>query len=636
MSGIVGLFNLAGKPVDPDDISRMLAAIAHRGPDGMATWTHEAVGLGHCMLWSTPESLTEELPLVQRDGALAITADARLDNRAELIDRLGLGRQPATTLADSTLILAAYERWGEQCPAYLLGDFAFAIWDGSRRRVFLARDPFGVRPLYYCYQPNQRLVFGSEIKALKALVDVPRRLNEVQVAFSIIGVYDDKRSTFYQDIQRLPPAHRLTVSAEKTELRKYWSLDTTRELRLGSNREYAEAFRTTFIEAVRCRMRSAYPVGSMLSGGLDSSAITCVARDLACTAGQGPWPTFSAIYPELVALDPRIDERPYMQAVVDTGGIAPTWVEVDRYGPLAGLLWHDDEPLSAPNLILDYAIFGVAARQGIRVILSGHDGDSTVSHGYEHLANLARTLQLRRLLQEVRVFDGTPPWTHRRILWHYGLRHLVPRPLSSAWAALRGRGRTPIPRAELINPDLARRVELQQRLEAFDWLKSQAQTAQEEHWQDITSGLLVYCTEMLEATAAARGLEVRLPFFDRRLVELCVALPADQKLSQGWTRLVLRRAMYGTLPELVRNRVDKGNLSIHSTTRLRDREWSLVAAIIPDGLDLVAPFVNLETVRAASERYATHPTQHSSVVIDLLTVVSLGHWLRRPGVLAAA
>src|SRR4028118_649697 len=164
MSAIAGIYYLDGRPVDCADLGRMVDTLAHRGPDGADVWCEESVGLGHRMLWTTPESLLEKLPLVDQTGNLVITADARIDNRDELIEVLGLTDHPAEKITDSQLILAAYERWGDRCPEYLLGDFAFAIWDRRQQQLFCARDHMGVKPFYY-YHSDRLLVFASEIRS---------------------------------------------------------------------------------------------------------------------------------------------------------------------------------------------------------------------------------------------------------------------------------------------------------------------------------------------------------------------------------------------------------------------------------------------------------------------------------------
>src|SRR5918998_450263 len=182
MSGIVGIFYLDGRPLDPGLLRRMSESIAHRGPDGAGAWGEErGIGLGHQLFHTTPESLGEMQPLTDRGGNVVLTADARIDNRDELFATLDLDDRPRGEVGDGELILAAYKKWGERCPERLLGDFAFAIWDRRKQKFFCARDHMGLKPFYY-YRSGNIFVFASEIKALLRIPEVPQRLNEVAVA----------------------------------------------------------------------------------------------------------------------------------------------------------------------------------------------------------------------------------------------------------------------------------------------------------------------------------------------------------------------------------------------------------------------------------------------------------------------
>jgi asparagine synthase (glutamine-hydrolysing) len=205
VSAIAGVYFLDGQPVGCADVDRMVAIQAHRGPDGSGVWSKGPVGVGHCLLWTTPESLREKFPRISRAGELVLTADARIDNRHALIAALNRGDRSPEELTDGPLILAAYERWGERSPERLLGDFAFVVWDGRTQSLLCVRDYFGIKPFYYYHHPGRTFSFASEIKALMCLPCVPRRLNEVRVADYLASRVEDKVVTFYQDIFRLPP-----------------------------------------------------------------------------------------------------------------------------------------------------------------------------------------------------------------------------------------------------------------------------------------------------------------------------------------------------------------------------------------------------------------------------------------------
>src|SRR5712691_8322034 len=205
--------------------------------------------------------------------------------------------------------------------------------------------------------------FASEIKALLAVPNVPSQINEVKIAYHLQPNFlgHDKDLTFYKDIFRLPPGHNIIVTEKGAHRHSYWALDPKRELRLKSDDQYSEAFREIFTDAVRCRLRSAFPVGSTLSGGLDSSSITCTARYLLASQRDGLLHTFSAIFPDLPERERRkIDERPFVEAVVAMGGLIPHYIRADRLSPLEHMervLWHEDEVVFAPNLYMHWGLY---------------------------------------------------------------------------------------------------------------------------------------------------------------------------------------------------------------------------------------------------------------------------------------
>ncbi len=402
MSGIVGFYHFNPPRLNPPAIAtkalqHMVAALKHRGPDGSDVWQSGAIGLGHCLLRTTPESLVESMPYHHNN--LVITADARIDNREELQVLLGLSPQSLAKMPDSQFILAAYEKWGTACPEYLLGDFAFAIWDGDRQQLFCARDHLGVKPFYY-YASPQLFVFASEIKALFCLPEVPRRLNEVRMGDFLALSLDDLVLTSYQDIVRLPPATGMIVNAAGVRLQTYWTLDPQRELRLDSDEAYAQTFRHIFTEAVRCRLRSAFPIGSHLSGGLDSSSVACVARNL-LQAEQQPLHTLSLIFDAV----PQCDERSYINTVLAQGGMIPHFIHGDQFSALSNLdevFEYEDEALLGPSHSYPWYLNQLASQHNLRVCLDGFDGDTAVGHGVRRLTELALHLQWETFAHEAR------------------------------------------------------------------------------------------------------------------------------------------------------------------------------------------------------------------------------------------
>jgi asparagine synthase (glutamine-hydrolysing) len=630
MSGITGIYCLDGRHVSRPEVERMGETLTHRGPDGADAWSDGPAGLGCRMLWTTPESLHEKLPLVGGGGDLVITADARIDNRDELIAALGL-RQPASEISDSELILRAYERWGEECPTKLIGDFVFAIWDKRRRVMFCARDHLGVKPFFY-HASRSLFAFASEIKALFALPGVPRRLNETRMAEFVAMIGDDKAITFYEDILRLPPAHCLAVSEGKTRLWQYWSLDRTRELKMRSDAEYAEAYRAVFTEAVRCRLRSAHPVGALLSGGLDTSSIVCVSRELLEGHGSQPLPTLSAVWEGV----PEADERLYINAVVEKGGVSAGFVAAEQLNPLADIdavLEQQDEMFYGPNIFLGWELHRKASAGGLRVLMNGLHGDYAVSHGISYLSELTRRGHWISAAREARALSRRvygSKVSARQILWHRGVLPNIPMAFAQRWPFHGNRAQLP-PTFSLVNPDLARRTGLQERYRALVAEHGgQGRTAREEQWRDLTSDTIPYFLEMADRVASAFSIEPRYPFCDRRLVEFCMALPGDQRLSGGWSRVIARRAMGGTLPEEVRWREGKADINPHFARTLIARERAMLdeAVTTPSALD---EYVNRAALRRVYESYVANNEDYSAAAVVWSAAV-MTKWLGRSGV----
>jgi asparagine synthase (glutamine-hydrolysing) len=633
VSGIVGFLALDGRPVQSSDVERMNASIVHRGPDGSDAWVEGPIGLGHCMLHTTPESLEERLPLA-RDG-LAITADARLDNREDLFSALGVEPGARKDIPDSALILLAYQRWGEDCAGRLLGDFCFAIWDSRARRLVCARDHFGVKPLYYYYEPGRRFVFGSEIKAIFCVDGIEKRLNEVKIADYMLEMLEDTERTFYEGIQRLSPASVLSVDQDGMRRTTYWALDPEREIRLGSDAEYAEAFRDLLTEAVRCRLHSAFPVGTMLSGGLDSSSIACLAHDLQADAGGPALHTFSIVFDEIE----KSDEREYIRHVLSGRHFDAHFILGDHATPFDGLeamLSLQDEPYPAPNVHLNRLAWESAQQHGVRVLLDGFLGDNVVSHGVEHLIELANRWRWRALATELRQYlqrsgGGVPPL--RAVMQHYFVEHaLKPRTpdlLLRLWRRLRG---YPIdPHADelaLFQRSFSDRVGLKRRLEERYRRSRANKNARQAHYESLVGGMVQTALEVYNKGCGGLGIEARIPFIDKRLVEFCLATPGVQKINGGYTRMIMRNAMTGILPEEIRCRSSKGDLG-HAFIR----GLGLATRGTLDGLyDTEAAFLERFFAKAKLDWLKTIATRRGARdehVLWFFLVTLLAAWSRR-------
>jgi asparagine synthase (glutamine-hydrolysing) len=588
------------------------------------------MGMGHRLLWTTPESLHETLPLIHAGGAYVITADVRLDNRHELISALHVTDPPRENISDAQLILCAYEKWADRCVEKFLGDFAFAIWDRSRQTLFCARDHFGVKPFYY-YHSSRAFVFASEIKALLCVAEVPRLLNEVRVADYLLDMTEDEASTFYRDIIRLPPAHTLTVGRKHFALQRYWQLDPEREIHCKSDEEYAEAFREVFTKAVQCRLRSAFPIGSMLSGGIDSSSIVGVARELLATDGNGPLHTFSARHQ-----DPSTcRESPFIDAVLEQGGLRSYEVHSDdlesAVADLDAVLQNQDEPFDATDMFIPRIMYRSAQQQGVRVLLDGVDGDLVVAQCSHYVSHLLRAGKWKLASQEITALAERLNLPKSIVLRRYGLHPLFPQWIQELYrrGRLRRRGDATEENDErFINPEFSRRIGLAERRNLLQGSRiSLARTPRDYHLRLLTWGHIPWALGgKYDRAAAVFSVEPRHPFFDRRLVEFCLALPAEQKWNSNWTKVILRRALAETLPEQVRWRTAPGNLGRTFMCAMLAQRQSLIEEVMQSDLTDIGRYIDL---KAVCEEYERYRNGHGENMIMIWEVISLTLWLRR-------
>ena len=319
MSAIVGLYYRDGRPVSRADVEHMSACLTAHGPDSAGCWQQNDMGLAQRQMVITAEDQFEQQPLLSHDGQLVLVSDARLDNRRELFAQLRISPSESHTLPDSALILRAYEYWGEDAPKHLLGDYAFGLWDGRQQTLFLARSPLGNRPLYY-FHTHQAFAFATMPNGLFALPWVPRTLALEKLLDT------ETNGTIFQDIDKLPGGHWLRVSKDGLQTAPFWQLDLARRIYFKRDEEYIEAFQELLTNAVESRLRSLYPVGISMSGGLDSSTVAATAAPLLAKQGKSllaftevPRSGFTGALPA----GRYADETPFVQAMPQTNRSLP-------------------------------------------------------------------------------------------------------------------------------------------------------------------------------------------------------------------------------------------------------------------------------------------------------------------------
>jgi len=630
MSGIVGLWNPDGRPAAVEEIVRMSDAISHRGPNGRPRLVDGPVALGYLHL----EAGSKPCPVVQpfADGktGLAIVLDGRIDNREDLLSALESSGLAPGGASDAELILRAYQFWGAESPARLLGDFAFAIWDPRNRRFFCARDQLGVKPFLYYFARNSLFAFGSEIKAIIALDRVPRRLNEFRLADYLVNELDreDTVGTFYEGVSRLPGGHCLIVERDSVRAWDYWKLVPKEGTRYGSMQECGEAFRSVFMKAVSDRIRDTVGIACVLSGGLDSSSVVAAARELSGGATQAKLATFSLVD------DAGQEAVGMIQSVVEQGGIdshlvRPEDVTAGTYD-LAGLIGNSDQPFEVEQGFFDWITHRWARQHGFRVLLDGIDGDQ-MHPGSCYLSSLIRQRRWSTAIRDARCLAselGVPSW---RILVGAGLVPIFPRPLLAlrkfARAILRP---PPDPSISLIDEDFARRTHVAERCMARGQaIRDAAHDPFLLHSLGFTSGHVSFALERLDLKASLLGLELRHPFADRRVAEFLISLPLEWKGNFPASKTVMRTAMSGLLPAslLRQRRLPHPGPAFHARILACHAEW--VQKAIRQALRNLRGYVKLDSLSKVNRVFVSEKQADAGYL--LWTVAVLADWMETKG-----
>ena len=555
MSGIVGIWNLDGRPVSPSLLASMSGRLAHRGPDASDQWCRGPVGLACRLLRVTPESLKETQPVIGRSGS-AVVFDGRLDNRAELLSDLADSPDVNADSPDPVLVLAAYERFGEGFAARLNGDFALGLFDPRERRLLLVRDAIGVRPLYYT-RTGDTVAFASEIKALLAHPDVPARPNDDMLAcFLLTSTPRDTSMTCFRDIASLLPAHCVSITPEETASRRYWDFPVSPR-RLASFREYAQEFRHHFTEAVRRRLRSAHPVAVSVSGGLDSSSILCLAETLR-RRGDSSTSLLGLSY--LSPAGSPSDEKEFLVEIERQYGLA-----IERIAVRAGLMddcheaiWHIEAPFLDGQWDTIRTFHRRARELGARTILTGHWADQ-VLFPQDYLVDLFRGLRWSGLAHHLRQYGRWMTDVPPSFFWkRFGVdlvRYHVPEFSVPLLRRLRAR-RPPAWYSDSFCRHAFRHLFAQPRL-GTGLPTAHARSL----YVEARSPYHVQCLEWNTKVTAMHGMDIAFPFLDRDLLTFLMCIPGDMQTWNGIPKALLREGMRGILPDAIADRKWKADFT---------------------------------------------------------------------------
>jgi asparagine synthase (glutamine-hydrolysing) len=539
MSGIAGILNLDGSPVDTRLLARMTEYLRFRGPDAHGMHAIGNAGFCHTLLTLVDDSAADEQPFTL-DGRRWIVADARIDARPDLVAALRAhGDELNAGASDAELILRAYGAWGDDCVAHLLGDFTFAIWDGPERRLFCARDHLGVKPFFYA-QLGQTVVFSNTLDCVRLHPGVSSALDDFAIAdFLLFGGNQEPGTTSFRDVQRLPPAHCLIGSREVVKRRRYWTLPLDEPIVLKRAEEYTERFLDLLRPAVFDRLR-ARRVGVLMSGGVDSPTLAAVATGLLREGpGDSSVHAFTSVYDRLVP----DGERHYAGLVADHLKIPIHYDVRDNETSIADwdrVVVHTPEPVDNPPAFMASTQFLEKMSARARVFLYGEGPDNALR--YEWRPYLAHLVSGRRVGPLFRALSSDLMMHPRVPLWS-----LIRQTVGARGSAQQWRNEFPAWLTDALVERCgcrARWADQQERPASPHPLRPHGHAAfAAPQWQLLFDDCDVH--------GALTGTEMRHPFLDVRLLRYMLAVPA-----MPWCRnkLIIRRAMKKTLPHAVLSR----------------------------------------------------------------------------------
>lgn len=436
MGVIYGYISLTDKPIDTAIPEAMRKANSFWEPDGDRLWQDERAAMGSLIMFNTPEAIFERQPIHFEEGRKVMIATARIDNRDDLCRAFNIPLSARDIYPDSFYIRLAYEKWGEDCPDHLIGDWSFAVWDKVNRKLFVARDHHGIMACYY-YKGPDFFVFSSSLKGILCLPQVPKKINEYKIAQILVNWNEGGPPTCYEDIFRLPPSHTITLKDGNVSTNRYWYLEHTPEIHLKNDREYIDMFRDLYTEAVRCRLRSYRPVGASLSGGLDSGSVCILAAQELAKYGKR-LPAFTAVPLYDVPNYGRhiTNEGPLAAALAEKlGNVDVTFLNSKDISPLQGidemLKVNDQLFLALGNAYWLINMLQACQQNSLGTLLTGQGGNATISWPSVGLMD-RKTKHLQNLINDFKnkVKFLTGLWhkdllINESLLKKYHIRHAI-------------------------------------------------------------------------------------------------------------------------------------------------------------------------------------------------------------------
>lgn len=586
MTGICGSWHRDGAPLAGEACARMQSALAIYGRDRSDRWDGGSIALGIQLARLVPEDRFDRQPLIGGGGRFVLVADVRLDNRLELAQALDLSAERTAVMADADYILAAWERWGEDCLDRLYGDYAFALWDGKDATLRLVRDPMGNRPLFF-HQSPKTVLFASMAKGLHALPEVPRAPDLEMIRDFLALLPQRGPRSFFAGIARVEPGQMLRFQADgRTATVDWYDKDARRPLNLGKPAEYVEAFRSLFDRAVSDCLRTPGGVASHLSGGLDSSTVTATAARILADRGQHLAAYTHVPKPgaPLMQLKHRFGDEGPLAATIAARYPNIDHVLVDCADRRVGddfdsnFYYFEYPPLNPFNTMWESEINCQAAARGARVMLTGQFGNMVLScTGEERLAELISQGLIGSWAREF-MASLRHGHTLRSVIWR-SVGAFLPMPVVDFLRRFRGHYDWPLQEYTPLKAETAVGDALRDRMREIGHDPQFRPIADTVATRRFVLWRVDSLSQHFKGILASTGIDTRDPTRDRRLVEFSFNVPSDLLQRDGISKWLFRQAFADRLtPELLNER-GKGVQAADWATRLRQDMPTLVTEI---------------------------------------------------------
>lgn len=647
MSGIAVILHLHDEPVADGQINQLVQAMAWRGPDHQGIWAEGCAALGAVQLWTTQEEWGVPQPVITPHGD-HLVMDGRLDNRVELGHALKISHPTLEKMSDADLLGAAYQQWGKDCVDYLAGSFAFAIWNPTNRTLFAARDPLGMRTFFYFWD-GHRFYGASTLQSLRGLSFLKPALDEKYLwdylTSTFMGSFDPEATPF-QEIRRLPAGHTLLLTDKGLDVTRYWKPWSLPPITYKRDAEYSEHFRSLFDQIIASHCRAIGPIGVALSGGMDSSAVVCIAKELE-QAGVIPAQdlhTFTISFSQSVrAYAGELVNQPRLDMIAAKYGIPVHKIECDDWLPMfEEIPYRSRVPQDEPFIILPrpYRNMGYKIKQvlpDVRVLMTGLGADEGLSSSLFFIVDWLRQGNYRPALQVAdivaRQSAPTTPMTRNQVLFNlilggmgprsfaYHLRRKRPGPTDGS---LGFRFHFRIPRWLPNHKALTQRAFSRLKLIPKTFKAISAQAAFERNILLLGDNVRLWDDQYI---GTAAGLEMRHPFYDRRLVEFVQQLPANQKIGpHGKNKYVLRRAIAGVVPMPPENGFQEGEGFPYIYRESLNTQWPEIEKLFTDSRAAAAGFIDPKLFLEELSKKKTG--RGDSTDTEIISTLALEFWLR--------